>query len=300
MDRNPERTITLTISGRSDRGLIRSENQDYFLIADLGRTPESGGLLLLPGREPRAQTLELGPAGALALVADGMGGAAGGELASRLAAETILDDLARSAPDHHFALRLRTAVEAANARIHQESRGNHRLWGMGTTATAAGILGDQLYIAQIGDSRAYLIRGGAAHQLTRDQSRVQALIEAGELTPEEAAQSAERHIILQALGPEPEVDVDLTHHDLCRGDTLLLSSDGLHGVVDDDEIARIAAPHLASTGSDPDPDAACQALIDLANQRGGPDNITVVIIHFEGPGLPEPRPDHSVTRQPYP
>src|SRR5690625_256870 len=131
MDRDPERTITITIGGRSDRGIARSENQDYFLIADLGRTPESGGLLLLPGREPRAQTLELGPAGALALVADGMGGAAGGELASRLAAETILDDLARSAPDHHFALRLRTAVEAANARIHQESRGNHPSGGWG-------------------------------------------------------------------------------------------------------------------------------------------------------------------------
>jgi len=222
-----------------------------------------------------------------------MGGAAGGELASILAAEIILEELEApdTASDTHLPLRLRHAVETANTRIHHEARHNPRLWGMGTTATVAAIFDDQLYLAQIGDSRAYLIRAGTAHQLTHDQSRVQALIDAGVLTPEDAARSAERHIILQALGPDPEVDVDLTRQTLRRGDILLLSSDGLHGIIDD-EIAQLAAHH--------DPAAACQALIDLANQRGGPDNITVVIMHLDGPDLPEPGPGDTVMRQPYP
>jgi protein phosphatase len=149
---------------------------------------------------------------------------------------------------------------------------------MGTTTTAAGVLNDHLYLTQVGDSRAYLIRGGQAHQITKDQSLMQRLVEAGELTEEEAAQSERRNIILQALGPDPKVKVDLTYQEVRRGDILVLCSDGLTGQVKKDEIAKIV------TGAK-DLSSACEQLIALANERGGPDNITVVIARFDGDGL---------------
>jgi protein phosphatase len=149
---------------------------------------------------------------------------------------------------------------------------------MGTTTTAAGVLNDHLYLTQVGDSRAYLIRGGQAHQITKDQSLMQRLVEAGELTEEEAAQSERRNIILQALGPDPKVKVDLTHQEVRRGDVLVLCSDGLSGQVKKDEIAKVVS-------STTDLSSVCDQLIALANERGGPDNITVVVARFDGDGL---------------
>jgi protein phosphatase len=163
---------------------------------------------------------------------------------------------------------------------------------MGTTVTAAGVFGDDLYLTQIGDSRGYLVRNGSAIQLTRDQSLMQRLVDAGELTPEEAEQSERRNIILQALGPDPRVKVDLSHQVLRRGDVLLICSDGLSGLVKREEFARMVADH-------PDLPELCSALIDLANERGGPDNITVVAARFEGEGLPEPAPAEDVGYQEY-
>src|SRR4030095_10625758 len=129
------------------------------------------------------------------------------------------------------AYRMKEAVELANQRIYLYAREHPDVRGMGTTVTAAGVFGDGLYLTQIGDSRAYLIRNGEAFQLTRDQSLTQRLVDAGELTEEEAEQSERRNIILQALGPDPRVKVDLSHEQLRRGDTLILCSDGLSGVV---------------------------------------------------------------------
>ena len=149
---------------------------------------------------------------------------------------------------------------------------------MGTTTTAAGVLGERCYVTQVGDSRAYLVRHGQAHQLTKDQSLMQRLVEAGELTEEEAAQSERRNIILQALGPDPRVKVDLTHQDVRKGDVLVLCSDGLSGQVKNEEIAQIVS-------AAPDVRTACERLIGLANERGGPDNITVVLARFDGDGL---------------
>lgn len=151
---------------------------------------------------------------------------------------------------------------------------------MGTTATMAALLNDTLYIAQVGDSRAYLVRDGVAIQLTKDQSLMQKLIEAGELTEEEAAQSERRNIILQALGPEPSVKLDLTHQRVRRGDVLILCSDGLSGLVRPEEIATVVSEEL-------DLSAACDRLIGLANDQGGPDNVTVIAARFEGSGLEE-------------
>ena len=150
----------------------------------------------------------------------------------------------RSAPERNaeaFARAIKSAAESANAKIfayaveHPESR------GLGTTATIAGLLGDTLYLAQVGDSRAYLVRNGVALQITKDQSLMQRLIEAGELTPEEAERSERRNIILQALGPEPTVKIDLTYQKVRRGDTLVLCTDGLSGLVRKDEIAEMLA-----------------------------------------------------------
>ena len=270
------RPIRVEVFAKSDLGRTRDHNEDKFLVADL--TKKSASLL------PEVRRHDIGPRGTLLVVADGMGGAAAGEVASAMATDTIYAHLMKTwnAEDEvtpqRFAYRLKEAVEVANASIHAHAKAHPEVRGMGTTTTAAGVLNDHLYLTQVGDSRAYLIRGGEAHQLTKDQSLMQRLVEAGELTEEEAAQSERRNIILQALGPDPKVKVDLTHQEVRRGDILVLCSDGLSGQVKKDEIAKIvtAAPNLSS---------ACDQLIALANERGGPDNITVVIARFDGDGL---------------
>jgi protein phosphatase len=221
------------------------------------------------------------------MVADGMGGAAAGELASAMAADIIYRHLSTAwAGDPEvsatrFAYRMKEAVELANQQIYGYAREHPDVRGMGTTVTAAGIFGDELYVAQIGDSRGYLIRNGMTFQLTRDQSRTQRLVDAGELTEEEAEQSERRNIILQALGPDPRIKVDLSRQGLQRGDTLILCSDGLSGVVKREELGKMAAESA-------DLATLCSALVDLANERGGPDNVTVVAARFDGDGLPEP------------
>jgi serine/threonine protein phosphatase PrpC len=220
------------------------------------------------------------------MVADGMGGAAAGELASAMAADLIFRHMITAwagdpkATAERFAYRLREAVERANERIYSYAREHPEVRGMGTTVTAVGVFGSELYLTQIGDSRAYLVRGAEAIQLTKDQSLMQRLVEAGELTETEAEQSERRNIILQALGPDPRVKVDLTQQSIRRGDTLIVCSDGLSGLVRREEFAQLARDHT-------DLPALCSALIDLANARGGPDNITVVAAHFDGDGLRE-------------
>lgn len=275
MSQEPE--VQLAVSARTDRGRTRDHNEDTFLVADLTRGTTD---FLENGRTT------VGPRGALLLVADGMGGAAAGELASAMAAETIFEHLKaawvtrQEASGDEFIRQLREAVEQANARIHAYAREHPDSRGMGTTATVVGVLGSRLYLAQVGDSRAYLVRQRQAVQLTKDQSLMQRLIDAGELTEEQAAQSERRNIILQALGPDPRIRADVTYQDLARADTLILCSDGLSGQVKREEIAEFAA-------REPDLDGLCDRLIELANARGGPDNITVVAARFDGPGLPE-------------
>jgi serine/threonine protein phosphatase PrpC len=192
-----------------------------------------------------------------------------------------------------FATALKTSVNAANTRIHRFASEHPEHRGMGTTATAAGLLGDTLYLTQVGDSRAYIIRDGRATQITKDQSLMQKLVEAGEITAEEAEQSERRNIILQALGPETNIKIDLTSQKLRRGDTLVLCSDGLSGQVKADEIAKIVTEEA-------DPMPACKRLIDLANANGGPDNITVVIARFDGDGLDRSTSADAVGHSVYP
>ena len=232
------------------------------------------------------------------MVADGMGGAAAGEVASAMATEVILAEMHKrwhSSTEEDpeiFAHALRASTELANTKIHAYAAAHPENRGMGTTATIAGLLYDTVYVCQVGDSRAYLVRDGACSQITKDQSLMQKLVEAGEMTAEEAEVSERRNIILQALGPEPIVKVDLTSQQLRRGDTLVVCSDGLSGLVRANEIAEVV-------NAEPDLVQVCKKLIDLANEAGGPDNITVVAARFEGEGLVETgaeQPAHRVYR----
>ncbi|HEU5169420.1 MAG TPA: Stp1/IreP family PP2C-type Ser/Thr phosphatase [Gemmatimonadales bacterium] len=282
--------VRVSVFGKTDPGRTRDHNEDTFLVADL-----SAGLASL---EPEVRDHVIGPKGSLFIVADGMGGAAAGEIASQMAVDLIYDHLASvwagdtDSSEERFAYRMREAMEIANERIHEYAKQHPEMRGMGTTATVAGVYGAGIWLAQIGDSRGYLARAGEVIQLTKDQSLMQRLVDAGELTEEEAEHSERRNIILQALGPDPRVKVDVTHQPLRRGDTLVICSDGLSSQVRREEIGELLRQH-------PDLAAACGALIDLANGRGGPDNITVVLARFEGEGLPEPDGAGEVGYQAY-
>lgn len=273
------RGIHVSVFGRTDTGRSREHNEDRFLVADLTRR--------IPSLVPEVCEHELGRKGTLLVVADGMGGAAAGEVASELAVDTIYDHLVgtwladRPSQPHHFAARLREAIGVANERIHERAERQNELRGMGTTVTAVGILGSSASIAQVGDSRAYLVRGESSRQITTDQSLTRQLVDAGQMTEAEAASSSRRNIILQALGPGPSVEVVLTRQKLRRGDALVLCSDGLSGVVTSEEIA-------ATVLRSQDPAVVCDDLIELANSRGGPDNITVIVARLDGSGLKKP------------
>jgi serine/threonine protein phosphatase PrpC len=272
----PSGEIIVNVFGRTDVGRTREHNEDAFVVADL--STDNATL------QPEVRTHVAGPKGSLFMVADGMGGAAAGEIASAMAVEIVLGELRTAwvagleTSSDAFVRAIKQATKAANERINAYAIAHPEYRGMGTTATIAGLLGDTLYLAQVGDSRAYVVRAGETRQITKDQSLMQKLIEAGELTEEEAEHSERRNIILQALGPEPSIKVDLTHQTIRRGDTLVLCSDGLSGQVTKDDISTIV-------NEEEDLTTACKRLIDRANANGGPDNITVIVARFEGAGL---------------
>jgi protein phosphatase len=281
----PPGAVVFHVFAHSDVGRTREHNEDAFGVADLSRGE--------PLAFDHMRTERASDRGTLFMVADGMGGAAAGEIASEMAVEVVLQQLRRRWRDGTtvepvaFVGTIKAATEVANATIHQYAGDHPELRGMGTTATIAGLLGDTLYLAQVGDSRAYLVRDGVAIQITKDQSLMQKLIEAGEITVEEAEMSDRRNIILQALGPEPHVKIDLTHQRVRRDDVLVLCSDGLSGLVKPEQIARAVTEEA-------NPELAAERLVDLANASGGPDNITVVIARFDGTGLESPAPVDEV------
>jgi protein phosphatase len=274
--------VRIKLFARTDVGQIREHNEDNFLVADL--TKKARGLL--------EQNRSVGLHGALFAVCDGMGGAAAGEVASQLAVDIVYERMvdglkdAQAVSRDDLARRLVRAIEAAGLRIFQEAKVDRARRGMGTTVTAAALVDDHLFFAQVGDSRGYLLRQGTLVQLTRDQSLVNQLIEAGQLTEEEAETFEHNNIILQALGTADTVQVDLTFCELRRGDELLLCSDGLSGMVRFDEIREV----LRSAS---EPLEACKTLIEKANQAGGHDNVTVIVAQFDGEGLkaPEENPE---------
>jgi protein phosphatase len=272
----PRGEIRVKLFARTDVGQIREHNEDNFLVADLTR--KMRGLL------EANRSAQVGPHGSLFAVCDGMGGAAAGEIASQLAVdivyERMLEGLDESRPltRDELARRLVRAIEAAGLRIFQEAKLDRSRRGMGTTVTGASLVDDHLFFAQVGDSRGYILREGQLVQLTRDQSLVNQLIEAGQLTEEEAETFEHNNIILQALGTADTVQVDLTYCELRRGDLLLLCSDGLSGMVRFEDIREVLRGCA-------EPIEACKLLTERANQAGGHDNITVIVVQFDGDGL---------------
>ncbi len=275
--------ISLTLHAKTDVGMVRSGNEDNFLILDL---TTGTSWTAADATKQKPLVVSQGYYGSLLAVSDGMGGALAGEVASRLAVETVRDRMLQLQAHKvygqlPFPERLRLAIEEANLLINGESVTNPEHKGLGATFTAAGILGDRVYFGQVGDSRAYLLRQGKIIRITKDQSLVQQLIDAGQITEEEAETHSYRNVILQALGAHSNVTVEVNSLKAQQGDTLVLCSDGLSGKVRADEIARLvqASNELGT---------ACQGLISLANERGGEDNITVVIVQFSGSGLNTP------------
>jgi len=275
--------ITIEVFGKTDVGLVREHNEDNFLVADV-----TGAVRAADARAPF--TFPVGDKGALLLVCDGMGGAAAGEVASQMAVDSIYDALATADPQARdaFARLVRRAVQQANERIFNQSRDNQSERGMGTTCTVAALVDDTLVVAQIGDSRCYILRDGKLAQVTKDQSLAWQLIEAGAMTADEAKAFEHANIILQALGVQERVEVVLSQVQLRKGDVALLCSDGLHGPVTDEEI-------LAVLIGEQDLQKAGESLIGKALDRDGPDNITVVLARFDGEGLTAPMPEDLVS-----
>ena len=225
------------------------------------------------GRQRNANEDSLFVEAPLFVVADGMGGAQAGEVASRAAAESFAQNLPAAPPERL----LEETIAGANRTIHELARKDPSLTGMGTTTTAALVdLGaEEVAIGHVGDSRAYRLRGGKFEQLTRDHSLVEEMRRKGQLTDAQAEDHPQRSIITRALGPEPEVDVDLQTVPAQAGDVFLICSDGLTTMLADEKIAHVLgrATSLQS---------AVRALVDEANRAGGRDNITVVLFRLEG------------------
>jgi protein phosphatase len=215
-------------------------------------------------------------------VCDGMGGHAAGEVASGLAVETLkeffseMDDVPEV--DNEAAkLDLHDSIATANRSIHADAQANPERQGMGSTCVVGLVRGHRLYLGHVGDSRAYLVRGGGIRQLTRDHSFVEEMVKAGMITPHETHTNPQRNVILQSLGRTEGINIDIVDEavSLREGDYVLLCSDGLTAVVADQEIAE-------SVERDVDPKAICEFLVDLTNRRGAPDNVTVAILRYDG------------------
>lgn len=241
------------VAGATDVGCQRQNNEDCYLYWE----PPDGEGFQRKGR--------------LAVVADGMGGHEGGQEASRIATEAIQEGYAGESSDNPQ-LGLLTGFRWAHEKVVQYAAQHLQFRGMGTTATAIVLRGNQLCFAHIGDSRLYRVRGQEISRLTRDHSYVGRLFENGVITAEEAEVHPQRHILTAALGTGPEIPPDTPEQPmtLAPDDVLILCTDGLWGLVTDQEIQPVVAGNSAAD--------ACRKLIEMAKQRGGPDNITVVIL----------------------
>jgi serine/threonine protein phosphatase PrpC len=260
-------------------GRVRERNEDAFVVADL-----TGGARLAEQSHVR---FDVGERGVLLAVSDGMGGAPAGDVASALVVETITREIAAASLEHPsdmLADAIRRAHEAVRA---QGERANAR---MGATLTAVFVRAGCAFIGEVGDSRAYLLRAGEIAQVTHDQSMVQLLVDSGIMTAEDASNSPMRNVILQAMGHQQDLKVALGKVELRDRDCLVLCSDGLTGHVSDDEIRDIVLEAKR-------PELAVEGLVALANERGGKDNITVIVAGIGGdlapPGADE-KPANAV------
>ena len=244
--------MKITIWDATDTGKVRTHNEDYHAALGGKKSPPSVDALLI--------------------VADGMGGHAAGEVASRMTIDGILEHLNNPTGEslnlegNAFGAYLGSVLKKVNKDVFHAGQ-NPDKRGMGTTCTLAAVRGDQLFLAHIGDSRAYFLRKGELHQVTKDHSWVQDAVDQGVITSEEARIHPNRNVITRAIGLDPQVEVDISAMPLADGDLLLLCSDGLNSMLPDDEIKRLLLENH--------PQKVCQALIDAANNQGGHDNTTV-------------------------
>jgi serine/threonine protein phosphatase PrpC len=247
-----------TVAAATDLGRRRSGNEDSHSL-----------WVAEPGEGRAADTL--------LVVCDGMGGSNAGEVASGMAVEIVRREMLAAPPDDP-ATSLARAIHTANHEIWERACAHAEMSGMGTTCTALALCGEDVFVGHVGDSRAYLVRAARARQITTDHSLVAQLVARKQITPEEAKSDPRRNVVTRSVGVGPEVDVDVVTvgEPLRDGDALVVCSDGLHGLVSDSEIAELAAEGSL--------EQACGALIELANARGGPDNITVALARIERPG----------------
>jgi serine/threonine protein phosphatase PrpC len=269
--------IQVNVFGMSDMGCVRKNNEDNFVVCNLTTAEVS--------LTPALRNHRLGPRGTLLLVADGMGGEASGEVASQICATTVpkrLYDNLKSlgtVSEANFVLLLREAIEYANQIIYQKAQSDLLFRGMGTTTTAGILFGPHMFVAQVGDSRAYVIRNQQMVQLTRDQTYLNYLAEIGAELPEDPEKDSRKSILTQAVGSSETVDVKVTYTKLRQGDCILLCSDGLYNMVKGPEVLSVLQGKDVLA-------AKCKTLIQKANEHGGTDNITLILAEFSGPGLP--------------
>jgi PPM family protein phosphatase len=282
--------VQIEVAALSDKGNVRDKNEDHYFVARAGRHVTTM-LTNVPSQDVPSQ---FGETGYLMVVADGMGGHAGGEVASRLAIATLInitlhvpDWILRLDDEHAQKLMERTAMRLRQVHetLKEKARLDPRLQGMGTTMTAAFSLGNDLFVAQVGDSRAYLFRDGSLQLLTRDHTQAQMLADLGAISQQDVACHRLRHVLTNALGsPQLDVRAEIRRWKLVDGDRLLLCTDGLTDMIDDAAIAAVLSRESRSNET-------CRLLVDGALANGGRDNITVVVARYSMPeeaGVPRP------------
>lgn len=276
-----DRRIRVSFAGESHAGKVRLNNEDHYLIARLSKAMQVCKTNLPSHGRHRFADEE----GYLFVVADGMGGAAAGEEASRRAVESVEEFVLNAVQwflhlgdgeEGTLKAEMKRAFEEADLSLFRRTEEHPRLQGMGTTLTLAFNVGADLFLVHAGDSRAYVARGGGLEQITRDHTLVQLLVSGGQLSPEEAKRHRRRNIVTNVVGgPTPGVYAEFHKVRLEDGDVLLLCSDGLTEPVEHEVLAETLSAHGH------DPEAAARRLVELALERGAPDNVTVVIARFE-------------------
>jgi protein phosphatase len=272
---DPAPVFRVDAAARSHPGRVRKRNEDHFVFGRFGRFVEIGGTNL----PPDSPVVRREEAAFYAMVADGMGGRAGGDEASRRAIEISYllqlarrDWILRPAPEDlpELLRRMDEHLQEVDRRLARHAGSKPGLEGMRTTLTACAILGEVLVVGHVGDSRAYLFRRGKLHPLTRDQTMARLLADLGEIESREIDSHHLSHVLTQAVGAGEELAVDVRHLPIREGDRLLLASDGLAAVASEAEVERLMA-------ASPEPEEAADRLLELALDRGAPDNVTLLV-----------------------
>jgi len=283
--------VTVEIHATSHIGRVRKGNEDNYLLLNISLSKAWTGEQADGEFVIESQNFEVDDNGIVLAVSDGMGGALAGEVASKMAVESIceklltedLDEtLTPETYDHHLVSKLYDATLYANYLIHQQGRTDPQYQGMGATFTGLGVTPDAVDIIQVGDSRAYLVRSGKIYQVTKDQSLVQQLIDAQQISVEEAETHTLKNVILQALGAQNEIYPISARLAPSRDDVVLLCSDGLSNKVSAASMQKIVVENLEHL------EIACADLVKEANENGGEDNITVILAKLTGENLPDP------------